>query len=70
MSEKNRTLREHGQRPFLTIGPWSHTSPELALFSHSEVLPWLQMEAAEEIYTACIFAGNFTSLALSSHNWR
>lgn len=40
-----RTLREHGQRPYLSIGPWSHTSPELALFSHGEVIPWLQAVA-------------------------
>ncbi len=37
-----RTLREHGQHPFLTIGPWAHTSPELSLFSHAEIIPWLQ----------------------------
>jgi putative CocE/NonD family hydrolase len=40
-----RTLREHGQRPYLSIGPWSHTSPELAFSSLSEVLPWLQAVA-------------------------
>jgi len=40
-----RTLRQHGQRPYLSIGPWSHTSPELALFSHGEVIPWLQAVA-------------------------
>jgi predicted acyl esterase len=39
------TLRENGQRPFLTIGPWSHTSPELSLFSLGEVIPWLQAVA-------------------------
>lgn len=43
-----RTLRENGQRPFLTIGPWSHTSPELSLFSHGEVIPWLQAVARGE----------------------
>jgi putative CocE/NonD family hydrolase len=40
-----RMLRENGQRPFLTIGPWSHTSPDLGLFSHREVIPWLQAVA-------------------------
>ncbi|EFH83994.1 CocE/NonD family hydrolase [Ktedonobacter racemifer] len=44
-----RTLREHGQRPFLTIGPWSHTSPELSLFSHAEVIPWLQAVVRGEV---------------------
>lgn len=39
-----RTLRENGQRPFLTIGPWSHTSPELA-FALSEAISWLQAVA-------------------------
>ena len=43
-----RTLREHGQHPFLTIGPWSHTSPELAVFSHAEVIPWLRAVARGE----------------------
>ena len=49
-----QTLREHSQRPFLTIGPWAHTSPELSLFSHGEVLPWLQAVARgkEEEYRA------------------
>jgi putative CocE/NonD family hydrolase len=40
-----RTLREHGQHPFLTIGPWAHTSPQLSVFSHAEVLSWLQAVA-------------------------
>ena len=40
-----RTLRENGQRPFLTIGPWAHTSPELNLFSIGSVIPWLQAAA-------------------------
>jgi len=34
------------------------------------IVEYASMEAASEIYTACIFADNFTSLALSSHNWR
>jgi putative CocE/NonD family hydrolase len=47
-----RTLREHGQHPFLIIGPWVHASPELAFFSHREVIPWLQavMRGKEEQY--------------------
>lgn len=44
-----RTLREHGQRPYLTIGPWSHTSPELVFSSPGEVLPWLQAVARGEV---------------------
>jgi len=51
-----RTLREHGQRPFLTIGPWSHTSPELIL-SQREIIPWLQAVArgkAEQYRPACV----------------
>ncbi|HZR39307.1 MAG TPA: CocE/NonD family hydrolase [Ktedonobacteraceae bacterium] len=44
-----RTLREHDQRPFLTIGSWAHTSPELVFFSLSEVLPWLQAVARGEV---------------------
>jgi putative CocE/NonD family hydrolase len=47
-----RTLREHGRRPFLTIGPWSHISPVLSLFSHGEVFRWLRAVACgqEEQY--------------------
>ena len=42
-----RALREHGQRPFLTIGPWTHTSPEL---SHvGEIISWLQAVARGEV---------------------
>src|SRR5437660_8927032 len=41
-------LREHGQRPFLTICPWSHTSSELVFSSIGEVLPWLRAVARGE----------------------
>jgi uncharacterized protein len=37
-----RMLREHGQHPFLTIGPWAHTSTESIGLAHRETIPWLQ----------------------------
>lgn len=37
-----RTLREAGQRPYLTIGPWAHSSPDSLGFSARESLAWLK----------------------------
>jgi putative CocE/NonD family hydrolase len=36
------SLRDAGKRPYLTIGPWAHATPELLFFSTRESIPWLK----------------------------
>ncbi len=35
-------LREAGQQPYLTIGPWAHTDPAVMPTALRETLPWLR----------------------------
>ncbi len=37
-------LRQAGQQPFLTIGPWAHTSPSIFVPLIRETLAWLRMQ--------------------------
>ncbi len=37
-----RALRAAGKRPYLTIGPWAHTSPDLITVSIREALAWFK----------------------------
>ena len=43
-----RALRDAGKCPFLTVGPWAHTTSELNFFSIRESLAWLHAHLRED----------------------
>jgi len=42
MLDDVRALQDAGRSPRVTIGPWTHTSPELAAFGHREAIAFLR----------------------------
>ncbi len=44
MLDDVRALQDAGRQPRLTIGPWTHTSPELAAVGHREAIAFLRAE--------------------------
>ena len=44
MLDDVRALQDAGRNPRVTIGPWTHTSPELAAVGHREAIAFLRAE--------------------------
>jgi hypothetical protein len=44
MLDDVRALQDAGREPRVTIGPWTHTSPELAAVGHREAIAFLRAE--------------------------
>jgi putative CocE/NonD family hydrolase len=43
-----QVLKRAGQNPYLTIGPWHHTDPALAIYSLREALAWFDAQLLGE----------------------